>query len=69
MTRDMEQEPDTENVVYMDESRRARWLRQLEDARKIGGVATFNFEYKEPAKVIPFPERDNNETGGPDDAA
>lgn len=51
----MEQEPDTENVVYMDEHRKARWLRQLDDARAIGGVATFNFEHTELAKVIDFP--------------
>jgi hypothetical protein len=63
----MEQEPDTENVVYMDEARKARWLRQLDDARNIGGVATFNFEYTDPAKVIPFPRKDDDPT--PDGAA
>lgn len=65
----MEREPDTENVSYLDESRKAKWLRQLEDARKIGGVATFSFEYDEPAKVIPFPRRQEQEEGGPPDGA
>lgn len=51
----MESEPDTENVVFMDEHRKALWLRKLEDARKLGGVATFSFEYAEPAQIIPFP--------------
>ena len=68
MTRDMEREPDMENVVFMDESRRARWLRQVEEARRIGGVATFNFEYDEPAQVIPFPGKPI-EPEGPDGAA
>lgn len=49
--------PDTENVVYMDEARKAKWLRLVDDARKVGGIATFNFEYDEPAKIIPFPDK------------
>lgn len=68
MTRDMEQGPDMENVSFLDEARKAHWLRVLDDARKIGGVATFSFEYDEPAKVIPFPGK-KPEEGGPDGAA
>ncbi len=64
----MEREPDTTNVVYMDEARKARWLRQLDDARDIGGVATFNFEYSDPAKIIPFP-RTEEQPEPPDGAA
>ena len=64
MPKDIEREPDTENVVYMDESRRAKWLRQLEDARNLGGVATFNFEHKEPADIIPFPIKPDDEPDG-----
>ena len=51
----MEAEPDTTNIVYLDEHRKFRWLRVLEEARQIGAVATFNFEYAEPATVLPFP--------------
>ncbi len=60
----MEQEPDTENVLYLDEYRRANWLRKLEDARNIGGIATFNFEFDDPAKIIPFPRTPDDEPDG-----
>lgn len=60
----MEGEPDTTNVYFMDEARKALWLRKLEDARKIGGVATFSFEHDEPADVIPFPRKPDDEPDG-----
>jgi hypothetical protein len=60
----MEEEPDTTNVVYLDESRKARWLKQVEDARRLGGVATFNFEYDDLADVIPFPRKPDDTPDG-----
>lgn len=60
----MEGEPDMENVSFLDEARKAQWLRRLDDARQIGGIATFNFEYSEPAKVIPFPRKPDDEPDG-----
>lgn len=52
----MEDEPD--NVVYIDEFKRERWLARLDASRKVGEVAVGNVTviYSEPAQVIPFPK-------------
>lgn len=55
----METTPDTTNVVYMDEYRRARWLAELKRAREIGGVAIFNREYPQPAEIVQFPAQED----------
>ena len=62
----MEQKPDTENVVYMDEFRRAKWLSELHRARDMGQIALFNMEYDNPAQLFLFPMRSE---GDPDGAA
>lgn len=56
-----------DNVIYIDEFRRERWLLKLEIARDMGGVAVFNAENPdgEVADVIPFPGKE----GDPDGAA
>lgn len=61
----METTPDTTNVVYLDEYRRAKWLTDLKRTRTIGGIAIFNQEYAVPAEVIAFPSAE----GEPDGAA
>ena len=62
----MEQEPDTENVAYIDEHRRERWLARLERARKLGEVLVINGVVQEGhvADVIPFPDRRKPEDPG-----
>ncbi len=52
---------DQQLVLELD---KARWLRQLDDARRLGGVATFNFEYSEPAKIIAFPTPEDSTPDG-----
>lgn len=59
----MEQDPDTSNIVYLDEYRREHWLRELERARVAGRVMISNPAYNTPAVVYQFPERT------PDDVA
>lgn len=66
MERSPEGEPDTTNVAYMDEYRRAKWMSELNRARKAGGVATFGAMHDDPAEVIPFPRKPDDE---PDPAA
>lgn len=58
-------EVDYTNVLFLDEGRKDRVMRQLNIARQQGRVAVFNAELDEPAKVIPFPRRPDT----PDDAA
>lgn len=55
-----------DNVVYIDEFKRERWLARLNQARKIGEVTIGNVTvlYSAPAEVIPFPRN-----GDPNDAA
>lgn len=52
----MEQEPDTTNVLYMDEYRKARWMAELKRSRNLGQLALFNGEYENPAQLILFPD-------------
>ena len=60
----MEGEPD--NVHYIDEHRRERWLARLERARKLGEVLVINGIVQEGhmADVIPFPDRRQTEEPG-----
>lgn len=51
----MESEPNTENVLYMDEYRKARWLAELKRSRDLGQMALFNGEYELPGQLILFP--------------
>lgn len=60
----METAPDTENVLYMDEYRRAKWTAELRRARESGRVAVFGAVYETEAAVLEFPEQ-----RPPDDAA
>lgn len=53
----MELEPDFDNVLYIDEGRKDKIMRQLNLARKSGQVAIFNAERDQLADVIPFPRR------------
>ena len=61
----MENQPNTENVVYLDEYRKAKWLSDLKRARDTGQVALFGQELTEPAQLLLFPARED----GPDGAA
>lgn len=45
-----------DNVVYIDEYQRERWLLKLEVAREAGSVAVFNADLGQDAQVIQFPE-------------
>lgn len=51
-----------DNVTYIDEFRRERWLLKLEVARQTGSIAVFNADLGQDAKVIPFPRQED----GPD---
>ncbi len=51
----METEPDTQNVCYMDEYRKARWLSDLKRARDAGQMALFGVELENPGQLILFP--------------
>lgn len=62
----MEPQPDTENVIYLDEFRRAKWHVQLQQARALGQVLLFNQTRPEPALVLTFP---TSYEGTPDGAA
>lgn len=53
-----------DNVFYIDEARKAHWLRLLDDAREVGAVATFNSVYETDAVVIPFPCKIEQEPNG-----
>jgi hypothetical protein len=61
----MEGEPD--NVTYIDEHRRERWLARLERARKMGEVLILNGIVQEGhvADVIPFPQKQPEDPGDP----
>lgn len=61
----MEAKLNTENVLYLDEYRRAKWMVELKRARDAGGIAVFGAMHDELATVIPFPVQE----GTPDDAA
>lgn len=53
----MENEPNTENVVYMDEYpelKKRVWLRRLEASRKMGQVISLD-------NLVIFPEREGDE--------
>lgn len=60
----MEGEPDYKNVVFMDEARRAHWLRELHRARELGTIAVFGHEPDKPADVIPFPRKPDEPPDG-----
>lgn len=51
----VEAEPNTENVLFMDEYRRAKWLAELKRSRDLGTVAVFGNQYDQPAQIIQFP--------------
>lgn len=52
----MESEPD--NVTYIDEFRRERWLLRLRVAREMGEVILVNGKpVKGEAQIIPFPKQ------------
>ena len=55
-----------DNVVYIDEFRRERWLLKLRLARETGEIAVFHSQQDGLATVIPFPERPEPD---PEDAA
>lgn len=56
-----EQIPD--NVVYIDEHNRERWLLKLRLAREQGRVAIFNAQQANDAQIIPFRRRDDDPDG------
>lgn len=56
-----------DNVVYIDEHNRERWLLKLKIARESGQIAVFGAIQPEPAKIIPFPQRNADQP--PDGAA
>lgn len=58
----MENEPDTDNVVYIDEFKRERWLHNLRVSRELGQLALFP---NDPAQLMLFPEQEVT----PDDIA
>ena len=57
-----EQSPD-DNVVYIDEFNRERWLLKLRVARETGRVAVFNQHRSQDAQIIPFRRPDNDPDG------
>lgn len=48
-----------ENVVYIDEYQRDRWLLKLQVAREAGGVAVFNADLGQDAQIIQFPTQED----------
>lgn len=60
----MEHEPNTENVVYMDEYRKARWISELNRARDMGQIALFNQDYEHPGQLLLFPTPGEGEPDG-----
>lgn len=56
-----------DNVVYIDEHNRERWLLKLQIAREQGRIAVFGAIQPEPAKIIQFPTERTNKS--PDGAA
>lgn len=50
-----------DNVVYIDEFNRERWLLKLRIARESGRVAVFNGVQQHDAEIIPFPTRNPND--------
>lgn len=53
----MEAEPDTTNLVYIDEFSSERWLLKLQVARESGQLAIFNADFKHPGQLLLFPEQ------------
>lgn len=45
-----------DNVVFIDEHNRERWLLKLKIARESGQIAVFGAIQPEPAKIIQFPK-------------
>lgn len=45
-----------DNVVYIDEHNRERWLLKLRIARESGQIAVFGAIRDKPADIIPFPK-------------
>lgn len=60
MTAEAPKSPD-DNVTYIDEHRRERWLQRLETARQTGQIAVFNADLGRDAKVLPFPTPEDPE--------
>lgn len=54
-----------DNVVYIDEHNRERWLLKLKIARESGQIAVFGAIQPKPADIIPFPKPyDDSEPDG-----
>lgn len=59
----MEGDPD-DNVTYIDEFRRERWLLRLRVAREMGEVILLHGKpIKGEAQIIPFPTKPNQPDG------
>ena len=52
---------EADNVIYIDEFRRERWLLKLHLARETGEIAVFGSLHDQDATVIPFPDRSEPE--------
>lgn len=59
--------PGEENVLYIDEYRKAKWLAELKRARRTGQMALFGAELTDPGQLILFPTPESPEN--PDPAA
>lgn len=44
-------------VIYLDERRKERWLRQINLSRETGKVAIFSAMQSTDAEIIPFPTK------------
>lgn len=63
MTRDMEREPDMENVDFIDEHpdlQKKVWLRRLHAQRQVGRLSIA----EGPAQIIPFPTQKGDNPDG-----
>lgn len=52
----MESKPDTQNVLYLDDYRREKFMTKLRAARESGEVAVFGALNEGLAEVIEFPQ-------------
>lgn len=52
-----------DNVTYIDEYRRERWLLRLRMARETGEIAVFGAMQPTDAQIIEFPQRDDEPDG------
>lgn len=52
-----------DNVTYIDEFRRERWLLKLRVARETGEIAVFGAIHEKNAEIIEFPQKHDDPDG------